>query len=63
MRTNYQEWKEAFFEELCYQFDKFNIYLAENNEEDTDFETFCIFVYKNTRKSRHSYLDKLIAPF
>lgn len=62
MRTNYQEWKEAFFDELSYQYDKFNLYLLEHNEESACFETFCIFIYKNTRKNRHAYLDKLVAP-
>lgn len=62
MKDNFFEWQEHYQEILSYQFDKFNIFLAENNEKPTDYDIFCRFIYDNTRKNKHSYLNKLIAP-
>jgi hypothetical protein len=62
MRDNFFEWEDHYRDILTYHFEKFNIFLAENGEDATDYETFTRFIYINTIKRKHPYLNKLIAP-
>lgn len=62
MKDNFFEWQEHYHDILMYHFEKFNIFLTENEEEPTDYETFTQFIYTNTNKRKHPYLNKLVAP-
>ena len=62
MRDNFFEWKNHYNDILIYHFENFNNFLAENGSEPTDYETFCRFIYINTIKRKHPYLNKLVAP-
>jgi hypothetical protein len=61
MKDNFNIWVEYYFDELSYQFDNFNFFLEERGEPKTDFKVFCLFIYDNTIKIKHPYLNKLIA--
>ena len=62
MRNNFYEWCEHYHDILSYHFDKFDIFLLENKEEKPDYETFCRFMYDNTVKTKHPFLNKILAP-
>ncbi len=62
MRYNFEEWVNHYQEFLWEEYCKFNIFLEENNCPATEFIKFSVFIYQNTKKYKHSYLDKLVAP-
>lgn len=62
MKNNFIEWERHYHDVLTYQFEKFNIFLSSGGNDLTDYETFTQFMYTNTKKTKHPFLNKLIAP-
>lgn len=62
MKNNFRVWINHYFDILVYQFERFNIFLIENKEKEADFNDFCIYMYKNTKKYINPINNELTAP-
>lgn len=61
LTDNFDIWTEHYFDELWYQYNKFNLFLESGGSPKTEFIIFCRFIYNNTTKIKHPYLNKLVA--
>lgn len=64
IKTNYRAWRVHYFDLLIDYYDKFNNYLKNYSEKETDFDTFCYYIYENTSKSSsgNAYYTNIKAP-